>query len=228
MWQWSDNTTALFLDVMKSTSISSPYCAAFYKKSHKFKVIKCDTSKEADYLCEIPKKLDQQSQQQSVIELPAPAKTAFTLPDMRVCWNLETTKDFLGCKARSGIQDSPSTTTCSLYRQDPDIPWFQCRDNKGCAPYTLVCDHRQDCADGSDEDFCVFRPCDWSHFACHSMKQVSILHTGEVINFTFFCNHLHVLKSILLLLLFALLGFCLPFFFALRLLLLLPRDNYDS
>nr|KAG5710971.1 hypothetical protein BaRGS_013705 [Batillaria attramentaria] len=27
-------------------------------------------------------------------------------------------------------------------------------------PYTLVCDHRSDCKDDSDEDFCVFPPCD--------------------------------------------------------------------
>ena len=195
MWQWSDNTTALFFDVVKTATIPSPYCAALHKYSHIFKVIKCDTLKKADYLCEIPKKLDHQSQQQSGIELPVPAKPAVTLPGMRGCWNLETTKDFLVCEARSGIQDSPSTATCPLYRQDSDTPWFQCRD-KGCAPYTLVCDHRQDCADGSDEDFCVFKPSDWSQFACHSMNQVSILH-GGVINFMFltnlmfFRNHLH-------------------------------------
>ena len=177
MWQWSDNTTALSYHITKPPEVLAPYCAAFHKSVRQFTVIKCDALFKADYLCKIPTKSDQQSQsqQQSGIELPVPAKPASTIPGMRECRNQEATKVFLGCDARSGIHDFPGTTTCPHARRGLDIPWFQCRDNKGCVSYTLVCDHRQDCADGSDEDFCVFQPCDWSQFSCHNEKQVSIL-----------------------------------------------------
>lgn len=34
------------------------------------------------------------------------------------------------------------------------------RNRLETVPYTLVCDFRPDCCDGSDEDFCQFSPCD--------------------------------------------------------------------
>ena len=42
----------------------------------------------------------------------------------------------------------------------PLPPSFACDNGVQRVPYTLVCDHRPDCSDGSDESFCVFPPCD--------------------------------------------------------------------
>ncbi|XP_070206413.1 G-protein coupled receptor GRL101-like [Littorina saxatilis] len=39
---------------------------------------------------------------------------------------------------------------------------FTCSAGSQRVPYSLVCDHRQQCADGSDETFCVFAPCSGS------------------------------------------------------------------
>ena len=52
-------------------------------------------------------------------------------------------------------------------------PSFPCRSEEQRVPYSLVCDHRPDCADGSDEGFCTFLPCQWqTEFQCTN-KQVS-------------------------------------------------------
>ncbi|XP_070206255.1 G-protein coupled receptor GRL101-like [Littorina saxatilis] len=39
---------------------------------------------------------------------------------------------------------------------------FKCSAGSQRVPYSLVCDHRQQCADSSDENFCVFAPCSGS------------------------------------------------------------------
>nr|KAG5710982.1 hypothetical protein BaRGS_013716 [Batillaria attramentaria] len=44
-----------------------------------------------------------------------------------------------------------------MKRHTPSLPEMNEIEH---VPYTLVCDHRSDCKDDSDEDFCVFPPCD--------------------------------------------------------------------
>ncbi|PVD34542.1 hypothetical protein C0Q70_05817 [Pomacea canaliculata] len=39
------------------------------------------------------------------------------------------------------------------------MPNFACIDGIRTLPFTLVCDHRYDCLDNSDEEFCVHRQC---------------------------------------------------------------------
>ena len=60
------------------------------------------------------------------------------------CWLEESG----GHSARDGVK-------CSAPLR-PLPPSFGCRETGQYVPYTLVCDHRQDCFDGTDEDFCVF------------------------------------------------------------------------
>nr|KAG5711570.1 hypothetical protein BaRGS_016752 [Batillaria attramentaria] len=43
---------------------------------------------------------------------------------------------------------------------------FTCSSGEERVPYTLVCDFRQDCSDGSDESFCVFQPCSSDESLC--------------------------------------------------------------
>ena len=53
-------------------------------------------------------------------------------------------------------------------------PSFPCRFEAQWVPYSLVCDYRRDCADGSDETFCTFPTCKgFSQFRCQN-KQVSL------------------------------------------------------
>ena len=57
---------------------------------------------------------------------------------------------------------------------------FQCVTDQR-VPFTLVCNYREDCADGSDEDFCDYFPfsndkgyCSLGSKPCGSMGQVSL------------------------------------------------------
>ena len=58
-------------------------------------------------------------------------------------------------------------------------PSFPCATGSQRVPYTLVCDHRGDCLDRSDEDFCLFPPCaDGSQRQCGISQQVG--HAGRI------------------------------------------------
>ena len=59
----------------------------------------------------------------------------------------------------------------------PLPPYFSCQRHLQVVAYTVVCDHRQDCADGSDEDFCVFPACQPGTETMCNNKQVSIEHS---------------------------------------------------
>ena len=51
---------------------------------------------------------------------------------------------------------------------------FVCPGSGPRLSYTLVCDHRQDCWDNSDEGFCVFQSCtDRTPLKCSSTQQVA-------------------------------------------------------
>ena len=53
-------------------------------------------------------------------------------------------------------------------------PLFACGSDEWHVPYSLVCDHRRDCLDGSDETFCKHTPCNWQlQLQCFS-KQVCV------------------------------------------------------
>ena len=71
-------------------------------------------------------------------------------------------------------------------------PSFLCGSEEQRVPYTLVCDHRRDCLDGSDETFCVSHPCQWpAQFECLN-KQVRLVVWPSVSLFFF-----NVLRSVL-------------------------------
>ena len=56
----------------------------------------------------------------------------------------------------------------------PHPPSFLCINGLQFVPYSLVCDFRVDCGDGSDENFCQYLPCDIPRqYECLN-KQVSI------------------------------------------------------
>ena len=62
-------------------------------------------------------------------------------------------------------------------------PPFWCRNQIQDVPYTFVCDHRHDCQDGSDENFCIFPACPSSAFIqCSTTPQVKVLRRGLILN----------------------------------------------
>ena len=73
------------------------------------------------------------------------------------CWARDTVSDSTSCWAGDGGRTASGSCAASL---TPLPPSFPCSSGWGEVPYTLVCDHRADCSDDSDEQFCVFPPCD--------------------------------------------------------------------
>ena len=87
---------------------------------------------------------------------------------MSACWARRDVIKYSQERMTWGI---PASSTCP-----PPLtslpPYFRCLNDVDHVPYTMVCDYRQDCSDNSDEDFCLFPPCEGSfHFQCHN-KQV--------------------------------------------------------
>lgn len=82
------------------------------------------------------------------------------------------THKFMACDGACWGGKDGDTSLC-LARLTSLPPLFKCVDVQQSVPYTLVCDHRADCRDGSDEDFCYFPPCNiTSPFRCDG-KRVS-------------------------------------------------------
>ena len=69
----------------------------------------------------------------------------------------------------------PTSQSCPVQLGVTSVPpSFPCRSEEQWVPYSLVCDYLRDCADGTDETFCKFPPCEWpSQFQCQN-KQVRL------------------------------------------------------
>ena len=91
-----------------------------------------------------------------------------------VCPSGHVTHDFLSCDIRSKCFSRP-TLSDSLCDSPllPSPPMFACSNDIEQVPYPLVCDHRSDCRDHSDEIFCTFPSCVGSSFQCET-KHVNL------------------------------------------------------
>ena len=111
-------------------------------------------------LCEID--LHEEKKQSQRIELVYPQNKHFRVPHT-ICSNRQVTLAFMPCQGSSRdsfvISDDKLGSSRTSSPFDQEAPSFLCSNSVQYVPYTLLCDHRQDCADNSDEDFCQFRPC---------------------------------------------------------------------
>ena len=100
------------------------------------------------------------------------------------CW-AESDVIFDDLKERWNVP-SPSSCRANMTSLPPSFP---CASGVQRVPYTLVCDHRADCQDGSDEDFCLFPPlrgtsalrCGTSREVRRQRPSVSISHVWKLI-----------------------------------------------
>ena len=77
------------------------------------------------------------------------------------CWTYEDSRE------SSGRDAQIRTSQC----QSPLSTLYKCRNGAEYVPYSLVCDHNQDCVDFSDEDFCVHPSCSGSRqFECNNRE----------------------------------------------------------
>ena len=84
------------------------------------------------------------------------------------CWLSSDAVQFASAREGRGI---PSVASCPANMTSLP-PSFPCASGVQRVPYTLVCDHRADCHDNSDEDFCQYAVCSESASTCDASKQV--------------------------------------------------------
>ncbi|PVD34066.1 hypothetical protein C0Q70_05328 [Pomacea canaliculata] len=100
------------------------------------------------------------------VEMPRPASDIWKKNHV-TCPSQHVTHTFLACDVRSDCWEERYDTLWSCSAPVvPVPPAFTCDSGAERVPYTLVCDHRADCSDRSDEDFCQFPPCNVDDFHC--------------------------------------------------------------
>ena len=133
---------------------------------------KCPLVKRAGYLCErsVEQKKHTQMQFPTLIQ-----NENFPVQLYTACPSGHVTHNFLSCDLQSACwaQIASLMISCESPLM-PLPPMFMCADQFERIPYPLVCDHRPDCRDYSDENFCVFTECSGASFQCGN-KQVSVM-----------------------------------------------------
>ena len=179
--QWEDGAMAYITQytLHPSQSMSTPLCGM--TGLDRLFMRSCHISITVTFLCEEdgnPAELyagDKRSPGRLEFQLSNVANFSGLFP-YAVCPSGHWTHEFLACDPRSNcyqhdhIQPTSAsgrlrnvTSQCETILQTQ----FTCRNGVGRVPYSLVCDHSQDCLDSSDEDFCVHPSCSGSRqFEC--------------------------------------------------------------
>ena len=110
------------------------------------------------------------------------SSASFTFSSVR-CPDRHWTQLFLACDLDSdcwakadavpGASAEASSSWCDTSTTSEER-FFLCSSGTGRLPFTLVCDFRKDCFDGSDEDFCV-------HPECTAERPIPCGSSGQVI-----------------------------------------------
>ena len=171
--QWTDQGMAFDFKFSKLSPPKIPGCGKVAEgEVWTFTVIGCDERLLAQFACEFSPRETHSSLEaaatrnaerngsvsfpeadmtQSELKLRLPATT--TCPDGHV------PHDFLSCDPATDCFAASVAGTCEAERGGV-VPLFPCEDGVHTLAFTLVCDHQEDCADGSDEDGCVFQACE--------------------------------------------------------------------
>ena len=134
--------------------------------------ITCGEPNHFNYLCEIEPEAEDVHQRNALLKNSSTIFSSKTLSALAIpnvaCREGHLTHVFLACDAKAscwmeryGVLDNkgiPSSTSCPAPLTSLP-PSFKCASGSEHVAYSVVCDHRYDCTDSSDEDFCVFPPC---------------------------------------------------------------------
>ena len=134
-----------------------------------FKEIHCNEPRRYNYLCEFSSNQAFSRRRQNLQPSTLKANMKHYPVDHVICPEGHVTHALFACDARTScwaerhhvevdLTGSPVEGSCPA-PVAPLPPYFRCQRGLQVVAYTVVCDHREDCADGSDEDFCVFPAC---------------------------------------------------------------------
>ncbi|KAL8567159.1 hypothetical protein ACOMHN_033061 [Nucella lapillus] len=166
-WLWSDDTLAVYLP-LTFANVEPPYCGAL--KGASLTMVSCDMKLKAAFVCETDFTPEHTSNDTGIF-LTSP--TPWSRENMTTCGHGQVTHTFLACDVSSNcsVANQADISAC-INKFSPPIPFFLCRNQLKSIPYTLVCDFRSDCCDGSDEDFCEFPVCQSStEYECADGRQ---------------------------------------------------------
>ena len=180
--QWVDNMIAYY---SAKTVVRHLHSCGYFPASAPSRadlLHSCNRKKASSYLCEM--KISKPFRGRLGIQLSTPTNRMLNFPHV-VCRSGHMTHRFMACEIQSGCWAAESFSESDKWGvPDPAScqapmtslpPAFTCTNGLQRLSYTLVCDHRVDCFDSSDEDFCVFPLCESTiHFKCDSTDQVFV------------------------------------------------------
>ncbi|KAK7088240.1 hypothetical protein V1264_022177 [Littorina saxatilis] len=162
---------------------AGPMCGHFNPSDYnQVKMVhSCNEREEFHYLCEMAETVKAAAEMAEgldpTIELASRSEVTLSVPFV-TCPGGHMTHAFMACdvasacwadhygNAESEFLGVPSRASCPVPVTSlpmTSLPaMFTCSAGSQRVPYSLVCDHRQQCADGSDETFCVYAPCSGS------------------------------------------------------------------
>ena len=192
---WLDKTVD-YISATYTYIIHAPrqrhWCGALTRSVGRVALLGCsrpDIHFSNGFICQIPDARHRQNKQ-PLIPSPLLRRINVTTAGHNwwpvICRQGHVTHSFLTCdvaafcwaEGRVTISLSPDSWALPTSQSCPAEltslpPLFLCRSEEQHVPYTLACDHRHDCLDGSDEHFCKYLPCELEHhFQCPD-KQVS-------------------------------------------------------
>ncbi|KAK7497050.1 hypothetical protein BaRGS_00011786, partial [Batillaria attramentaria] len=156
VWQWADRTMAYFNRALIQSQLPKPACAFLppvYREI--FRTTICGLPMRIGFvLCEFDKHVVANPQYKSL------EMNAFTEWEGKFvkCPKGHVVHDFLSCDVASDCSAESYLASCWTPAAG-NIHMFVCDASLQTLPYTLVCDHREDCPGGSDEGFCVYHAC---------------------------------------------------------------------
>ncbi|KAK7503736.1 hypothetical protein BaRGS_00004859, partial [Batillaria attramentaria] len=162
VWHWTDQTMAFYAN-MYAQHLAKPSCALVPAiHQDRLQPVACAASTYVNYLlCESDKPVNSTTTIMPTLS-PGTRSTSQFLSEkgaqLTWCPGGHMTLDFLSCDPEAQCNFLQYATSCPL-TSGGEVPMFECDSISQTFHYTLVCDHRRHCADGSDENFCVFDEC---------------------------------------------------------------------
>ena len=180
MWQWCDESFAYFVHLRGEHVF--PSCAALPWGWGNYSVtFPCNEATNADFICEYDSETTPARPMKRELLFPVARDSVekFRAKNISVvtCPGGHVTHDFLSCDPATYCGKDQYVAWCKT-EKGGSMPTFECDNGIRTLPFTLVCDHRPDCLDNSDEEFCVYETC----------LDSTCKRSGECISYSHWCD----------------------------------------